>query len=133
MIPVTGNILQQDFKIIQQPSTTFYLDIKNKRINGSVDGSDAVKQAVYCILNTERFEWLIYSWNYGTELNHLFGKPSGLVKTKIKKRIREALLQDDRIQNVDHFEFEMKVKNLHVTFTVNSIFGDFRIEKEVNT
>ncbi|MGC6175910.1 DUF2634 domain-containing protein [Lacrimispora sp. 38-1] len=133
MIPVTGNILQQDFKIIQQPSTTFYLDIKNKRINGSVDGLDAVKQAVYCILNTERFEWLIYSWNYGTELNHLFGKHSGLVKTKIKKRIREALLQDDRIQNVDHFEFEMKVKNLHVTFTVNSIFGDFRIEKEVNT
>lgn len=133
MIPVTGNILQQDFKIIQQPSTTFYLDIKNKRINGSVDGSDAVKQAVYCILNTERFEWLIYSWNYGAELNHLFGKPSGLVKSKIKKRIREALLQDDRIQNVDHFEFEMKEKSLHVTFTVNSIFGDFRIEKEVNT
>ena len=133
MIPVTGNLLQQDFKIIQQPSTTFYLDIKNKRINGSVDGSDAVKQAVYCILNTERFEWLIYSWNYGAELNHLFGKPSGLVKTKIKKRIREALLQDDRIQNVDHFEFERKEKSLLVTFTVNSIYGDFRIEKEVNS
>ncbi|MDW2799363.1 DUF2634 domain-containing protein [Clostridium boliviensis] len=132
MIPVTGNILQQDFKIIQQPSTTFYLDIKNKRINGSVDGSEAVKQAVYCILNTERFEWLIYSWNYGAELNLLFGKPSGLVKTKIKKRIREALLQDDRIQNVDHFEFELKEKSLHVTFTVNSIYGDLRIEKEVN-
>lgn len=132
MIPVTGNILQQDFIIIQQPSTTFCLDIKNKRINGIVDGSDAVKQAVYCILNTERFEWLIYSWNYGSELNHLFGKASGLVKTKIKKRICEAILQDDRIQSVDHFVFEMNEKSLHVTFTVNSIFGDFRIEKEVN-
>lgn len=131
MIPVTGNIIENDFKIIHQPSKTFKLDIENKRITGFVDELDAIKQAVYCILNTERFEWLIYSWNYGAEFNQLFGKPVSLVKAKIKKKIREALIQDKRINDVSDFVFEMAEKSLHVTFTVYSIFGDFRIEKEV--
>lgn len=132
MIPVSGNILEQDFKIIQQPSKTFRLDIENKRISGFVDELDAIKQAVYCILNTERFEWLIYSWNYGVEFNQLFGKPVTLVKAKIKKKIREALMQDKRINNVADFAFVMADKSLHVTFSVYSIFGDFKAEKEVN-
>ncbi len=110
MIPVSGNILEQDFKIIQQPSKTFRLDIENKRISVLFDELDAIKQAVYCILNTERFEWLIYSWNYGVEFNQLFGKPVTLVKAKIKKKIREALMQDKRINNVADFAFVMAIK-----------------------
>ena len=120
MLPTTGDILQKNLKIVQKPSKTFKLDMENKRIIDMVDGLEAVKQSVYCILNTERFEWLIYSWNYGSELKDLFGKSSGLVKAKIKKRIREALIQDDRISDVDSFFFDINERKLHVTFTVHT-------------
>lgn len=132
MLPVTGNILEQDFKVIQMPSKTFRLDMEKKRVTGTVDGLEAVKQAAFCILNTERFDWLIYSWSYGVELNGLFGKSAGLVKAKIKKRIKEALQQDDRIQSVNTFSFENNGGILHIKFMVHTILGEIEVEKEVN-
>ncbi|WP_026890591.1 DUF2634 domain-containing protein [Lacrimispora aerotolerans] len=132
MLPTTGDILQKNLKIVQKPSKTFKLDVENKRIIDMVDGLEAVKQSVYCILYTERFEWLIYSWNYGSELKDLFGKSSGLVKAKIKKRIREALIQDDRISDVDSFFFDINERKLHVTFTVHTQWGEIEAEKEVS-
>lgn len=133
MLPTTGDILQKNLKIVQKPSKTFKLDMENKRIIDMVDGLEAVKQSVYCILNTERFEWLIYSWNYGSELKDLFGKSSGLIKAKIKKRIREALIQDDRISDVDSFFFDINERKLHVTFTVHTQWGEIEAEKEVSS
>ena len=58
MIPEINNGLQNDFTIETQPNRTYSLVT-----GGVIDGLDAVKQAIYCILNTERYEYLIYSWN----------------------------------------------------------------------
>lgn len=132
MLPVTGNILEQDFKVVRMPSKTFRLDTETKRIVGTVDGLEAIKQAAFCILNTERFDWLIYSWNYGVEFKNLFGKSTGLVKARVKKRIKEALQQDDRIQSVDTFSFESNGRMLHVRFMVHTILGEIVVEKEVS-
>lgn len=131
MLPKTGNILEQDFVIMCQPSKTFRLDADNRRILGMADGIEAIKQAVYCILNTERFEWLIYSWNYGMELKELFGSSMSVAKSKIKKRIKEALMQDERIQSIDAFSFSQNRNKLTITFTVHTLQGDFTAEKEV--
>lgn len=131
MLPQTGNLLTKDFEITKQPSKTFKLDMTNNRITGTVDGLEAVKQAAYCALQTERFDWLIYSWNYGVELKELFGKPMGLVKSKLKKRIREALMQDDRIQGVDAFSFQTEGRKLWVSFEIHTAMGTIDMEKEV--
>lgn len=64
MIPSTGDILKQGFEVATLPSKTFCL--QEDRIIGYVDGIEAVRQAIDAILNIERFDWLIYSWNFGT-------------------------------------------------------------------
>lgn len=130
MLPDSGRMLKQDFEIVDSPSKTYR--IHSERIDGSVNGLEAVKQSVFCMLNTERFDWLIYSWNYGIELKGLFGKPMGIVKSKLKKRIKEALMQDDRILGVDAFSFEACGRKLSVTFTVYTKFGDIEATKEVS-
>ena len=129
MLPDSGSILKQDFKIIEQPSKTYRFQAE--KITGYADGLEAVRQAIFCILNTERFDYLIYSWNYGIELKGLFGKPMGLVKSKLKKRIREALMQDDRIRGVDAFSFETNGRKLLATFQVHTKYGDVAAAKEV--
>ena len=129
MLPETGGILKQDFEISEIPSKTF--QINEDTLSGYVDGIEAVKQAIFCILNTERYDWIIYNWNYGVELKDLFGKPIGIVKSKVKKRIREALMQDDRIQSVDAFSFEISGRKLLVNFTVHTRYGDITTGKEV--
>lgn len=115
----------------RRPSRTYRLDLEQNRLLGETDGLDAVRQAVYLILNVERYQQLIYSWNYGVELRGLFGMPHTYVIPELERRIREALLQDDRITAVDGFTFQREGKKLLCGFTVHSLFGELNAEKEV--
>lgn len=130
MLPVAGGILKQGFEVASLPSKTFCL--REGRIIGYTDGLEAVNQSIEAILSIERFDWVIYSWNYGVELKKLFGRPMRLVKSKLKKRIREALMQDDRITGVDAFSFAVSGRKLHVTFTVHTVWGNIEKERELN-
>lgn len=132
MIPQTNDDLTADFEVEVEPSKTYKLNTDNNRIIGYIDGMEALKQAIYLMLSVERYDYLIYSWNYGIELKDLIGKPTSYVLSELKRRITEALTQDDRIESVDAFSFEVIKKKVHVAFTVHSIFGDFEAEKEVN-
>lgn len=131
MLPNAGSGIPQRLKIVEQPSRTFYMDENKKQVIGSCDGLDAVKQAAFCILNTERYEYLIYSWNYGIELKDLYGRPIPYVKSELKRRIKEALMQDRRIRSVDAFSFHGRGNSLAVSFTVRSDAGTFDMTKEV--
>lgn len=95
-----------NFDVRQEPSKTFKLNIEKSKIDGICDDVEALKQTIFLILNTERYQHLIYSWNYGVELNDLIGEPISFVIPELERRIKEALIQDDRIENVDNFEFE---------------------------
>jgi hypothetical protein len=92
-----------------------------------------MRQVIYKILNTERYQHIIYSWNYGIELLDLFGEPVAYVCSELQRRITEALTQDDRITSVDGFGFDVSEKRtVKATFTVHTIFGDLDSEKAVN-
>ena len=132
MIPAVNDDLLNDFEVEQTQSKTYKLHVDTKRMYGFTDQLDAVKQAVYLMLNVERYDYLIFSWNYGVELRELFGKPTSYVLPEIKRRISEALTQDDRIESVNAFSFETDKGKVLARFTVHTIFGDFEGEREVN-
>lgn len=132
MIPQVQDDLREDFTFDTLPSLAFKLNIDKNTISGTVDQVEAVAQAVYVILNTERYEWLIHSWNFGVELKNLIGKDIEYCIPEIERRIREALLQDDRITAVQNFEFTVtKKKQITTTFQVVTIFGSLNVEKGV--
>lgn len=131
MLPKTTTLIPSAIKVVQQPSKTFRMDLENKRIIGYTDGLDAVAQTICCILGTERYEHLIYSWNYGSELNDLVGKPVPYIKSELKRRISEALMQDDRINSVNSFEFAVTGRKLAVRFVVHTTIGSLPHEMEV--
>jgi hypothetical protein len=132
MLPAVNDDLQKDFEIEEETSHTYKLDLDNSTIAGYVDDLEAMKQAIYLILNIERYEYLIYSWNYGIELNDLYGQPIPFVLPELKRRITEALVQDSRILGVDNFSFEVNKGKIHATFTVHTIYGDVEAEKVVS-
>lgn len=130
MLPLSDkDILQIDEST--EPSNTFFIDFEKGRISGFVDEREAVKQAIMLILNTERYKFLIYSWNYGVELEELIGTHPDIVEDEVERLISEALLQDDRITAVYDFEFSRNKDTLLVNFKVDSIYGDIDIETEV--
>ena len=131
MIPKSANISINMVDVVDEPSKTYKLDIENNRIIGFTDGLDAIKQAIYLILSVERYEYLIYSWDYGFEVNDLYGEDINYVISEVQRRITEALMQDERITGVDGFTFEKERTKLHVTFTAHTIYGDVEDDTEV--
>jgi len=130
MIPQgTGEILIQEFT--EPTSRTYKLNIDRGTITGYIDGKEAMIQAIYLILNIERYDYLIYSWNYGIELKDLFGQPTFYVMAELERRITEALTADSRVTGVDNFEITREGKKVHAKFTVHTIFGDLEGEKVV--
>lgn len=131
MLPQTNGEIASKIRQVSQPSKTYAMQMQQGRMKGYVDGQEAIKQAVYKILRTERYDSIIYSWNYGVELKGLIGKPMPYVKSEVKRRIQEALMQDDRITSVDDFTFEEAKKALLVQFCVHSANGDFTVNEEI--
>lgn len=116
-----------------EPSLTYHIRYDTDgQIRGYCDELEAMKQAIYKIINTERYQYIIYSWNYGIELRDLFGQPIPFVYAEVQRRIKEALLQDDRITAVTDFEFSNNDGDVAVHFNVSTIYGDITdIEKVV--
>ena len=131
MITATAYPLPRDFEIREQPSLTYQME--DDFVRGRRDGLEAVKQAVYKAIMTERYQHIMYSWNYGVELLDLMGEPVTYVCPELKRRITEALLCDERIKGVDQFAFDFPGKGVvHVTFTVHTVFGDIQTGREVS-
>ncbi|MEK4170956.1 DUF2634 domain-containing protein [Lysinibacillus sp. FSL L8-0312] len=133
MLPeVENDGLLIDFEEVVEPSNTFKINNELDRCYGTVDELEAMKQAIFLMLNIERYNHLIYSWNTGFETNDLIGQPTVYVASEVKRRIREALLQDDRITEVDTFEVTTNKNKVHVQYTAHTIFGEITAEKEVD-
>lgn len=114
-----------------QPGRTWKLDREHNRFIGITDERDALEQAVYIVLNVERYAYLIHTWNFGIELQGLFGMPINYVQSELKRVIAEALEQDDRVESVDSFAFTVQRESLLMRFTVHSIYGDIPVTQEV--
>ncbi len=133
MIPSGAGFFPQDFEFKEEPTQTYQMNADRAVIRGYTDGQEAMKQAIYKILLTERYQYLIYSRDYGIELLDLFGKPVSYVCPELERRISEALLWDSRIRQVTDFEFDFPKKGVvHVSFTAHTVFGEIRAEREVN-
>lgn len=127
MIPITT-----DFDITSQeslPTYTYGLDPIKNRIQGFKDEQAAMKQAIFKILQTERYKHPeIYSNNYGVELEELIGMPIPYVLPELERRITEALKWDERITSVNDFEFEVDKKEVLVKFTADTIYGTVEVD-----
>ena len=129
-------LLTQEIEETKYYGKTYKVEIINDsesdKINGYTDGIESIKQAIYLILSTERYTRIIYSWDYGIELVDLIGKPIPYCMAVIPRRVKEALLVDNRIENVTDFQFEHKGTKLHTTFTVVTNIGNVETRLEVD-
>lgn len=133
MIPTVNAIddIAQDFNLISEadlPTRTYQMLLERERVIGMTNGKAAMKQAIFKILQTERYQYPnVYSDNYGVEFWTLYGKPIVYAIPEIERRIREAVTWDKRVTSVDSFEFSNEKNVISVNFTAHTIFGDVDI------
>lgn len=108
-----------------EPSKTYRLDFEKGRIGGFIDEEQAIRQFIRKALMTARFRFLIYDDQYGNELEDLIGSDvtDEFLQSEIPRAITDALIYDDRIEDVRDFEIERKKGDLYVTFLVETVDG----------
>ena len=119
-------------EVVNQPSLTYRFDFERKRISGFIDNEEAIMQLVMKILYTERYAYVIYSSQYGVELDRLIGQEYDFIISDLERTITEALLADDRILSITDFTTEQTaIDRMVVSFRVNSVVGATNISTEV--
>lgn len=128
-----NNDFNAEFQTEEFANKTYKVNFEENYIAGEIDDLAAIKQAVYKILYTERFNYLIYSWDYGIEFENIIGKDYEFIVGDLQRRIQEALLQDDRIKKIENLNIKKDKKDsISVSFIVVSKYGNVEMEVEVN-
>ncbi len=112
------------------PSKTWRLDFKNGRISGMItDPLEAAKQSAICSILTRRFEHVIFSDAYGSELHKLIGSDKALVRAEGERYIREAVCVDQRITGVENVVFDDA--NGNISFSLVTDAGEVETRSSI--
>ncbi|QNK89447.1 DUF2634 domain-containing protein [Sporosarcina sp. resist] len=132
VLPIGEITVLEDMEVIdtaQLPTRTYQLDFKRGRCTGMIDGLKAMEQAVFKVLQTKRFGHLIHSDDYGFE--GMIGRDQLFVHGELPRRIKEALLQDERIVTLENFRLEFEKDVAYVSFSCPTLYGDVVVLREV--
>ena len=91
-----------------------------------VEGNEAIKVWILKTLLINRYEFEIFSWDYGSELMDLIGKaytPS-LTKEEAKRYIKEALEINPYIINIDVVDVSFSDSILRGEVKIKTIYGE---------
>ena len=119
-----------DEELLMLPTKTYR--VLNGRIAGFIDDLEAIAQTVDKILSTSRFQYLIYSDDYGSDFLDLIGEDKDLVYSEIERMTVEALSIDERITDITVTDIiEVGRSEIKVLLTVTTVYGDLQVAQEV--
>lgn len=131
VLPVGGITVTEDLEVVseaQLPTRTYKLDFERGRCSGFVDQKEAMEQAIRKVLQTKRFAHLIYSDYYGFQ--NMIGYERLFVRGELPRRIKEALLQDERITSIENFKLDFEKDEAYVSLKAITIYGDVEVLRE---
>ena len=94
-----------------------------------VEGNEAIKVWIFKAILTPRYNYSIYTWDYGSELLDLIGKaytPS-LTKEEAKRLIKEALEINPYILEVEITDINFKDSLLSADIKIVTIYGESEV------
>ena len=95
-----------------------------------VEGNEALQIWIFKALITERFYYIAYSFDFGSEYQEqLIGKTmdSEIVKLEMERFIVEALMVNPYIKKLDNFVFECSGTEMTVSFDCTSVYGSNKV------
>lgn len=128
---ILANTVTTDLALSDEIEQTQTYKVSDDKIQGITDGLTALQQTIEHMLNTERYEYPVYSLDYGFQSDDLIGKDREYVEAELQRRIRECLLTDDRITGVGNFQFAVDGDEMLCTFDVENVYKTISLNKAV--
>lgn len=100
-----------------------------------VDGMDAWMMWCQKAIRTPRYRHLIYSRQYGQELDELIGRgySRAVQESEIQRMVTETLMVDPRTLSVDGFNFSWQEDECHFSCQIRNVYDEqFTLEGSVS-
>ena len=90
-----------------------------------VYGNEGIKVWIYKAIKTNRYEFEIYTWDYGSEIESLIGKgfQIGFIKSETKRYIEEALSVNPYITKINKIDIDFKTDVLTAYVDLETVYG----------
>lgn len=121
---------ENDFIQQKRIPVEYEINFDTGKLTGKkVFGKDAIKVWIYKAIKTSRYKHLIYTWDYGVEVEDLISKSfdRDFIESELQRYIKEALLVNSFITDVNNFSMEFSGTLLICNFTVVTDFGEVDI------
>lgn len=94
-----------------------------------VSGAQAVASWAFRALQVPRYRFEIYSWDYGSEFEELIGTvySEELKKAEAKRYVKECLLVNSYITDVDNIEIVFTDGALKISCTIKTVYGEVSV------
>lgn len=109
----------------------FEIDFTTMTMTGRiVEGLDAIEMWVQLALRTKRYEWIIFSWDYGEEYTDLLGYSYSkeYLDSEVERMITECVTQHPYVTGIEDLTVEIENEHLHITFTLITDLGEVEID-----
>ncbi|GBF35488.1 phage-like element PBSX protein xkdS [Desulfocucumis palustris] len=92
----------------------------------TAEGIEAYMEWCQKTLLTQRYRYLIYSRNYGSEYEELAGRgySRAIIESEVERMTGEALLVDPRTAEVNNFSFSWREDALYFTCDITTVRGE---------
>ena len=108
----------------------YEIDFKTGQLTGRiVTGLAAIKIWIWFTLQTVRYRYYAYTWDYGNEFEDLIGQgyTEEYIEAEAQRMAEDCLLVNEHIQSITDFSISMKNEKLQISFTANTIYGEIQI------
>lgn len=109
----------------------YEIDFKTGQLTGRiVEGLEAIKVWIWLTLQTARYRYYIYSWDYGNEFEDLIGQgyTEEYIEAEAHRMTEDCLLVNENIQSISDFAVNMEKEKLKISFTAHTIYGNIEIK-----
>lgn len=111
----------------------YEIDFKTGQLTGRiVKGAEAIKVWIWLVLQTARYRYYIYSWDYGNEFEELIGRgySEEYINAEAQRMTEDCLLVNENIESLTDFSVGMENDQLTISFTANTIYGTIQFDNE---
>lgn len=110
------------------------IDFVTGQLTGKiVEGIDALKVWIWFALQTPRYRYPVYTWDYGNEFEDLIGQgySEEYIEAEAQAMTEDCLLVNEHIEGIADFSAVIENSRLIVSFTAETAFGDIHFSDAI--
>lgn len=120
---------EEDIEGLEEETQTpreYGIDFSTGQLTGEVvEGLEALKVWIWFALQTPRYRYYVYTWDYGSEFEELAKQtyPDEYLEAEAFRMTEDCLLVNENIEGISDFGVSIEKDTASVSFVAETLYG----------